>query len=335
MDTDSQELKLSIVVMTYNRSQKLNNCLGSLLAQDFPQNEFEVLIVDDGSTDGTRNLVSVMTGQRPNLKYFYQEHSGVSKARNTGLLNAKGKIVAFIADDYILPSGYARRVVEFFQEYPKAQVVSFKVESKDGNIVSKAAYHYYEVSMRNMMCLPADAPSEGLIPKIKTAFAKLPLIKEDIDIYYNRPPSGAAAFRREVFKEVGLFDEGLKIGEDSDMGLRLKEAGIGVFYNPFVIIQQTHETKLSSVLIRYFLSGACLYSFKKKNPGHLMRLSDNIKNCLFYDINIFLNPIWRARQADSLKDFFLFLPFMFLINLAYTLGVFIGRPEDFPDAARV
>lgn len=93
---------LSVILPTYNRRSIVSRCIDSILAQDFEN--FELLIVDDGSTDGTNELLKNYTDSR--ISVFQKENGGVSSARNLGIRNANGRYITFIdSDDYIL-SGF-------------------------------------------------------------------------------------------------------------------------------------------------------------------------------------------------------------------------------------
>ena len=92
---------VSVIVLTFNRAKSLNNCLNSLTRQRFPKVNYEIVVVDDGSTDNTSSIAN-----KYDVQYIKQKHSGVSNARNNGLKRAKGDIVCFVADDYIFPRNY-------------------------------------------------------------------------------------------------------------------------------------------------------------------------------------------------------------------------------------
>jgi glycosyltransferase involved in cell wall biosynthesis len=97
-------LKFSIIVPVYNREKSIRKCIDSILAQNFTN--YELLITDDGSTDNTWLVLSEYKAQRDNIRIFRQNNSGVSSARNVGLVNAVGKYVIFVdSDDWIAP-GY-------------------------------------------------------------------------------------------------------------------------------------------------------------------------------------------------------------------------------------
>lgn len=92
----------SIVVCTYNRAHILGRALRSLLAQDF--NDWEAIVVDDGSIDGTRDLVQSFSQRSGKIRYLYQTHQGLVQARNTGVTASRGRYITFLdSDDEYLP----------------------------------------------------------------------------------------------------------------------------------------------------------------------------------------------------------------------------------------
>ena len=91
---------ISIIIPTYNRRQSLVKTLDSIEQQDFANDSFEVIVVDDGSTDDTRKYVeNFMQNTKLKLKYYYQENAGPAKARNLGIAKVMGDIVLFCSDD--------------------------------------------------------------------------------------------------------------------------------------------------------------------------------------------------------------------------------------------
>lgn len=93
---------LSIVVPTYNVEKFIGNCLESLLAQDLPIEQYEVLVINDGSTDKSGQIAGTFADNHKNIILINQENKGLSGARNTGISLAKGKYIYFIdSDDYI------------------------------------------------------------------------------------------------------------------------------------------------------------------------------------------------------------------------------------------
>lgn len=117
---------LSFVVPAYNSSPFIRDCLDSLLLQGLKEEDFEVIVVDDGSTDNTAEIVSGYCEKNPNFKLFRQSNLGVGAARNTGLMHAKGQYVHFMdADDRLLPKGIGMLINEFVIPLGFPDVISF------------------------------------------------------------------------------------------------------------------------------------------------------------------------------------------------------------------
>jgi glycosyltransferase involved in cell wall biosynthesis len=96
-------MKLSVVIPLYNKEKYIDCCLKSLLDQDLPVNEYEIIIVDDGSTDTSSSIVQGYTEKYYNIHFIRQENAGPSAARNRGLEAAKGDYIYFLdADDYLV-----------------------------------------------------------------------------------------------------------------------------------------------------------------------------------------------------------------------------------------
>ena len=95
---------ISVIILTYNRKRLLKDCLDSLLWQSVPGDEVELLVADDGSDDGTEELVARYRAVHPNIRYLHHPHQGISATRNLGIRAATGEFIAIVADDYILRS---------------------------------------------------------------------------------------------------------------------------------------------------------------------------------------------------------------------------------------
>lgn len=102
---------LSIIVPVYNVSRYLTECIGSILNQEFQ--DFELILVDDGSVDGSSKICDEYAGKDNRISVIHQKNEGVSSARNTGIENATGKYIAFVdADDTIEPNMYSTMVTK-------------------------------------------------------------------------------------------------------------------------------------------------------------------------------------------------------------------------------
>ena len=99
--------KVSVIVPAYNTKRYLSDCLDSLLAQTLPPEDLEILVVDDGSTDGTGELADRYAAEHRNLRVIHQPNAGSSAARNTGINEAQGDWLGFVdSDDTVSPGMY-------------------------------------------------------------------------------------------------------------------------------------------------------------------------------------------------------------------------------------
>ena len=107
--TMNYDKRLSIIVPVYNVEKYLERCITSLLNQDLPKDDYEVIMVNDGSTDGSGDLATRLATLSPNISLYHQENKGLSGARNTGIEHAKGRYLMFVdSDDYIEANSISR-----------------------------------------------------------------------------------------------------------------------------------------------------------------------------------------------------------------------------------
>ena len=157
--------KISVIVPVYNAEKYLDRCVESIINQTFK--DFELILVDDGSTDDSGVLSDKLATKDKRIKVFHKENGGVSSARNIGLDNALGKYVAFCdPDDFIHPQMYeilykfakdndAECVVcnfESFSDFNNIKVQDITLENKYECFSGKQAYEYIRLSdKRNML----------------------------------------------------------------------------------------------------------------------------------------------------------------------------------------
>lgn len=108
-------MKLTIIVPVYNVEAFLNKCIDSLLDQDFSSAEYEIILVDDGSTDASVQICDEYAEAHDNVRVVHQINGGLSAARNTGIRMAKGEYVQFVDSDDYLNAQVLRRIIEFAQ----------------------------------------------------------------------------------------------------------------------------------------------------------------------------------------------------------------------------
>lgn len=103
-------MKISVIIPSYNEKEFLENCIQSLGSQTY--SDFEIVVVDDGSTDGTSQVLENLKNTLPEFKYFIQKHLGAGMARNLGVKNSFGKILLFVDADMIFEENFLEKLTE-------------------------------------------------------------------------------------------------------------------------------------------------------------------------------------------------------------------------------
>ena len=184
--------RVSVLIDSYNYGRFIEEALESVLAQDYPAEQMEVIVVDDGSTDDTAERMKKY-GER-GVQYFRKENGGQASAFNFGLARARGEIVAFLdADDYWLP-GKLKRVVEEFERHPEAGMVYHRLlERSEGT-----------GEMREALFVPLS----GYIAKSRDALRE-----------YRVYPTSSLSFRRELLIRFGPIPENIRLQADAYIAL--------------------------------------------------------------------------------------------------------------------
>src|SRR4051812_21396244 len=118
----NQSKKITLVICTYNRDKYLQEALDSILRQTADDNKFQLIIVDNRSTDTTALIAKTFLSNNPrlNIKYAFETNKGLSFARNRGIKEADGEIICYVDDDAILSPSYVQEMISFFESFPNA-----------------------------------------------------------------------------------------------------------------------------------------------------------------------------------------------------------------------
>ncbi len=205
-------LSFSVVVPTHNRAAWLQRCLAHLLFQTYPH--YEVIVVDDGSEDGTPALLRLHFRQ---VLCLSEPHRGPAAARNRGIAAARGDVVAFTADDCLVPPDWLARLAEGLRNAPEAAGVGgYRVPA--AGLTESSAFSRYEQW------------------RLAQSYQSL----RDARVGGSETPAGAAhnvAYRRAVLDEAGGFDERFPYpaGEDEELKHRLCDGGHRLLYLPIPV----------------------------------------------------------------------------------------------------
>jgi len=132
-----KSIRCSIIIPAYNREKTLRRCLTSLGNQDYPRDKFEIIVVDDGSSDGTVQMLSNLAKKYRNLRYIKQFRKGPASARNLGAKHARGEIIGFTDDDCVLSKDWIKLMVDSHGRNPEFTAVGglTSVSNEKNNII--------------------------------------------------------------------------------------------------------------------------------------------------------------------------------------------------------
>jgi MoaA/NifB/PqqE/SkfB family radical SAM enzyme/glycosyltransferase involved in cell wall biosynthesis len=116
-------MDISIIIPTHKRYNLLRQCLNSVLQQDYPLSEYEVIVVDDAQDDNVKVMLDQLREKYPNFRYLGQSHKGPAAARNLGVQFSSGEVVGFIDDDCVVSNGWLRSMMENHRANPNAAAV--------------------------------------------------------------------------------------------------------------------------------------------------------------------------------------------------------------------
>ncbi len=204
---------VSVIIPTYNRGWIIKEAVDSVLSQNFV--DFELIVVDDGSTDNTRDILDAY---KNDIKVFRHNNQGVSAARNRGIALASGRFVAFLdSDDLWLPDKLSMQV-NFFNTNKEALICQTEEIWIRNNVRVNPKKRHKKLSgmiFEPSLCLCMVSPSAVMI-------------------------------KRELFEAVGLFDESLPACEDYDLWLRISSRyPVYLIDTPLIIKRGGHDDQLS------------------------------------------------------------------------------------------
>lgn len=233
---------VSVVVCTYNRCNDLDQCLASLGRQIYPKDRYEVIVVDDHSTDDTFRIARMHDVRIIEHKI----NQGVAAARNSGITAAKGEIVAYIDDDAIADSKWLLDLIQPFD--------SSDITVSCGRVFAFKTEYLIERYLAASGCgspAPQDFknskhPFWRFLAYVKNMFTPINAITEPIEV---QAGFGAnVAYRKSALLAIGNFDEALRYDEDSDISARLRRNGARIIFIPQAIVYHRYRENLKKLL---------------------------------------------------------------------------------------
>ncbi|MBL4780848.1 MAG: glycosyltransferase [Porticoccaceae bacterium] len=210
-------MHLSIIICTYNRDKIIIDSITSFYSMRYSEAiEFELIIVDNNSSDNTRSVVQELSAQHDTLLYVFEPIQGLSQARNRGIQEAKGNIIVFVDDDVYFSNNWLTDIIAAFDEP--------SVECVGGNIIP-----VFDAGKPEWLENPSLAIFGSTNFGSESRRLRLP----------DHPFGGNMAFRRSVFDVIGVFDtalgrkkDSLLSSEETELFYRIQKNNIPVWFTP-------------------------------------------------------------------------------------------------------
>jgi len=274
---------LSVIIPSRNRAGLLRTSLKSLTRQTIAADQFEVIVVDDGSSDTTPDVCRKFSSTLP-LRYFRLKYAGISSAKNLGIFTARGSVLLFFDDDDIADNDLCRRHLETHMQHPESQVVVLGYTTWASSLKVTPVMEY----ITN-------------IGHLLFSYANL-THGENLDFTYFW--GGRSSCKRLFLVKHGIFNQHFqKIIEDIELGYRLSKFGLKVIFNRHAVQYMNREVTFDGFCQRCEVQGASLWHFSRLHSDPIIQ-----QYCQVVDAeqmwrrvrNTLLAKVKRVHELESL-----------------------------------
>lgn len=302
------EQVISIIIPVYNAERTIKKCIDSLLMIDYPN--YEIIIIDDGSTDKTKDILSEYKNR---IKIIESQHIGPSACRNMAVKRSKGNFLAFTDADCLADKNWLKELMGGFFGDKVVSVGGTQLSPQDETKFGKSVQAFFELT--------------GFLG----GYIKSKKDTEIIKVPHN--PSCNVMYRKNVFSEIGAFDENLWPGEDVDLDYRLKKKNYVIMNNSKAIVYHYRPESLKELLKMMYRYGVTQGILTKKY-GFFRRIQIIPILFILLILLAFINQYWLipllicyllilVKLKSFIKGNFIIM-FFGISFLFWTLGFLVG-----------
>ena len=233
----------SFIIPIYNRPEEMKELLESLCDQD--TDVFEVVVIEDGSTNTSEKIVASFNDRLP-VSYFFKTNSGPGASRNFGMKRAKGNYFIILDSDCVLPPGYLSAVKSF--------LASHEVDFFGGPDAAPSDFSHLQKAINYSMTSPLTTGG------IRGG-------KQSTSTYY--PRGFNMGMKAMVFKAVKGYDTAFKCGEDVELSIRIKEAGYKVGLIPEAVVWHKRRSNLGQFYKQVRRFGSARIALARQHKGQM------------------------------------------------------------------
>jgi glycosyltransferase involved in cell wall biosynthesis len=237
---------LSAILGTFNRAELLSRALDSILGQTLERSDFEVIVIDDGSSDDTRKVVESFE-RRLSLRYAYQANAGLASAKNHGIYCSRARHLLFLDDDDICSPTLFEEHLKTHAQYPDNHFAVLGYTGLDPTLAQKPLLRY--------------------ITEVGCHLFSYPNLKDGDVLDYTCFWGGRSSCKRKFLIEHGVFNPVFRFGcEDIELGYRLSKHNFKVVYNARAVNTMVRDISFDGFCARLIRQGQSQYVFSQLHP---------------------------------------------------------------------
>jgi len=320
-----KQKKISALFSTYNRADLLDKALASLLTQTLPRDQFEVIVINDGSIDNTHEVCSRYAGHL-DLRYAFQENSGLAEGKNHALRLAQAPIVVFMDDDDVADNRLLEEHLCTHEKNPASNIAVLGFTDLHPDIASLPIMHF--------------------VTQVGCYLFSYPRLVDGELLNYTYFWGGRSSCKLEFLQRYGIFNPIFRFGcEDIELGYRLSKHGLKVIYNQQAKSTMIRAVSLDDFCCRVERQGGSNWIFSRMHPipeieswADVMDLEvrwrkiearfDHLKKCAVDLENIVLARLKHEVQIDDLLQLLLRNAYWLTIDSHRLKGAWISSQAN-------
>jgi len=280
---------VSFILVNYNTKDLTLQTINSIIDKFKNSENYEIILVDNGSKDGSKEIFEKLEQQLKNFKYIYNDKNlGFGKANNIGFRHSKGDYIYILNSDTILHTKNINKIIEKkFKNYPEIGIIATRVIYEDGNLQPNVQNfsNLLSIALRLLKIGQFVRNNKFVLNIVKKLPFKPRLIKNYLENFNKQRKEGfvdwasgcSLIFKREVFEQLDGFDEKFFMySEDEEICLRVHKSGYKILYTPDITIihfegKSNTNKRINEFLIKTKIKSE-FYYYKKHFPDKYSKL---------------------------------------------------------------
>ena len=287
-------MKFSVIIPSFNSKKTIEECIKSILNQHYSKKNYEVIVIDDGSTDNSLDLI-----KKYSVKIIRQKNKGPAVARNVGAKYASGKYLVFTDSDCVVDKYWLKSIDEGFKEYHKISGIGGEILNGNCSLMGKVSH---------LIDFGGNVDNkEGVIKTMSI-------------------PSANICYKRDIFREIGGFNEKLVTMEDRELNWRLVKNGYKILCYPKVKVYHYANISFFNLIKKRFNRAKTFLEARKLHRDMPLQVYDRSKIIFFFLLPCYIGGTFirtfLSNYAKKLGYHIFLIPFLVLIlDISFWMGI--------------